>query len=92
MPITVRVVGDGALRYRSALSGSAALDFGWVDDLAAPPPMPWPAWPATAWPPGRYPTAPPTWCPTTAVRLMPVSTGSSGNPAPGPPAAPGPRS
>ncbi len=34
----VRVVGDGALRYRSALSGSAALDFGWVDDLAAPPP------------------------------------------------------
>jgi tRNA threonylcarbamoyladenosine biosynthesis protein TsaB len=34
----VRVVGDGALRYRSVLSGSAALDFGWVDDLAAPPP------------------------------------------------------
>ncbi len=34
----VRMVGDGALRYRSALSGPPALDFSWVDDLAAPPP------------------------------------------------------
>lgn len=34
----VRLVGDGARRYRSVLAGPAALDFGWVDDLAAPPP------------------------------------------------------
>ena len=34
----VRMVGDGALRYRSVLSGSAALDFSWVDELASPPP------------------------------------------------------
>jgi tRNA threonylcarbamoyladenosine biosynthesis protein TsaB len=35
----VRVVGDGAVRYRQLLSGHASLDLGWAEDLSAPPPL-----------------------------------------------------
>ncbi len=35
----VRVVGDGAARYRPLLSGHPRVDMGWVEDLSAPPPL-----------------------------------------------------
>jgi tRNA threonylcarbamoyladenosine biosynthesis protein TsaB len=36
---SVRMVGDGARRYRAELSGLPYLDFGWVEELSAPPPQ-----------------------------------------------------
>jgi tRNA threonylcarbamoyladenosine biosynthesis protein TsaB len=35
----VRVVGDGAVRYRALLTGHPSVDLGWADDLSAPPPL-----------------------------------------------------
>jgi tRNA threonylcarbamoyladenosine biosynthesis protein TsaB len=35
----IRVVGDGAVRYRELLVADASVDLGWADELSAPPPL-----------------------------------------------------
>ena len=60
----VRVVGDGALRYRSGAVGTGGTRFRLGRRPCRPASRaPRPAWPATDWPPG--------WCPTSPRRSGP---------------------
>ena len=54
------------------------------------PPTPWPGWPAGVWPPGWSAVSAADLVPTTGGRPTPGSTGSSGHPRAGSPAAHGP--